>query len=84
MNRFEAAGHQFHAGSTTVPRSSAMMCSIENTTISTPAMTSGFLKEFAQSGLVNIVGGCCGTTPAHIRAIAEAVAKTPPRSVLTG
>ncbi len=50
----------------------------------TPAMTSGFLKEFAQSGLVNIVGGCCGTTPAHIRAIAEAVAKTPPRSVLTG
>jgi len=50
----------------------------------TPAMTSGFLKEFAQSGLVNIVGGCCGTTPAHIRSIAEAVAKTPPRSVLTG
>ena len=34
-------------------------------------MTSGFLKEFAQSGLVNIVGGCCGTTPAHIRSIAE-------------
>ena len=50
----------------------------------TPAMTSGFLKEFAQSGLVNIVGGCCGTTPAHIRAIAEAVAKVSPRSVLAG
>jgi len=45
----------------------------------TPAMTSGFLKEFAQSGLVNIVGGCCGTTPAHIRSIAES-----PRSVLAG
>ena len=50
----------------------------------TPAMTSGFLKEFAQSGLVNIVGGCCGTTPAHIRSIAEAVAKVLPRSVLAG
>ncbi len=50
----------------------------------TPAMTSGFLKEFAQSGLVNIVGGCCGTTPAHIRAIAEAVATVSPRSVLAG
>ena len=50
----------------------------------TPAMTSGFLKEFAQSGLVNIVGGCCGTTPAHIRAIAEAVVKVSPRIVLTG
>ncbi|WP_156861253.1 homocysteine S-methyltransferase family protein [Casimicrobium huifangae] len=50
----------------------------------TPAMTSGFLKEFAQSGLVNIVGGCCGTTPAHIRSIAEAVAKVSPRSVLAG
>lgn len=47
----------------------------------TPAMTSGFLKEFAQSGLVNIVGGCCGTTPAHIRAIADAVAKVAARAV---
>ncbi len=49
----------------------------------TPAMTSGFLKEFAQSGLVNIVGGCCGTTPAHINAIAEAVKTLRPRSVQT-
>ena len=32
-------------------------------------------------GLVNIVGGCCGTTPAHIRAIADAVAGLPPRHV---
>src|SRR5690625_1410217 len=37
------------------------------------------VEEFAQSGLVNIIGGCCGTTPEHIRAIAEAVAKYPPR-----
>jgi len=39
------------------------------------------LKEFAQSGLVNIVGGCCGTTPAHIGAMADAVAKIAPRAV---
>ncbi|HEY9015395.1 MAG TPA: dihydropteroate synthase, partial [Gemmatimonadales bacterium] len=37
------------------------------------------LGEFARSGLINLVGGCCGTTPAHIRAIAEAVAEVPPR-----
>jgi len=47
----------------------------------TPAQTSGYLREFAQSGLVNIVGGCCGTTEEHIRAIAEAVRGVPPRSV---
>jgi 5-methyltetrahydrofolate--homocysteine methyltransferase len=45
----------------------------------TPSVTSGILREFAQSGLVNIVGGCCGTTPAHVRAIADAVAALPPR-----
>ncbi|MEM6711081.1 MAG: methionine synthase [Pseudomonadota bacterium] len=38
-----------------------------------PQATSSMLEEFAESGLVNIVGGCCGTTPEHIRAIAEAV-----------
>ena len=37
------------------------------------------LGEFADSGWVNIVGGCCGTTPAHIRAIAEAMRERPPR-----
>ena len=47
----------------------------------TPSITSGFLREFAQSGLVNIVGGCCGTTPPHIKAIAEAVAGIAPRIV---
>lgn len=37
------------------------------------------LGEFARTGLVNILGGCCGTTPAHIKAIAEAVKDVPPR-----
>jgi 5-methyltetrahydrofolate--homocysteine methyltransferase len=39
------------------------------------------LGEFARTGLVNILGGCCGTTPDHIRAIAEAVKDIPPRVV---
>jgi 5-methyltetrahydrofolate--homocysteine methyltransferase len=39
------------------------------------------LGEFAASGLVNIVGGCCGTTPEHIRAIAEAIEGKPPRPI---
>jgi 5-methyltetrahydrofolate--homocysteine methyltransferase len=41
----------------------------------------GLLEEWAKDGLINIVGGCCGTTPEHIRAIAEAVAKYKPRPV---
>ena len=41
----------------------------------------GLLQEWAKDGLINIVGGCCGTTPEHIRAIAEAVAKYKPRHV---
>ena len=41
----------------------------------------GLLEEWAKDGLINIVGGCCGTTPDHIRAIAEAVAKYRPRQV---
>jgi 5-methyltetrahydrofolate--homocysteine methyltransferase len=45
----------------------------------TPAETSRMIADFARSGFVNIVGGCCGTTPAHIRAIAEAVRAVPPR-----
>ena len=44
-----------------------------------PEYMAGILREFAESGLVNLVGGCCGTTPAHIRAIADAVAGLPPR-----
>jgi 5-methyltetrahydrofolate--homocysteine methyltransferase len=44
-----------------------------------PDETAGILAEFAESGFVNLVGGCCGTTPAHIAAIAEAVAGKAPR-----
>ena len=44
-----------------------------------PHDTSGFLGEFARDGLVNVVGGCCGTTPEHVRAIAAAVDGVPPR-----
>jgi 5-methyltetrahydrofolate--homocysteine methyltransferase len=44
-------------------------------------MMADLLEERAKDGLLNIVGGCCGTTPAHIGAIAEAVAKYPPRKV---
>ena len=39
------------------------------------------VEEFAAAGFLNIVGGCCGTTPEHIKAIAEAVAKYPPRQI---
>ena len=45
----------------------------------TPEVTSRLLHEFAAQGLVNIVGGCCGTTPAHIAAIAQAVQPLPAR-----
>jgi 5-methyltetrahydrofolate--homocysteine methyltransferase len=47
----------------------------------TPADMARMLREFATSGLLNLVGGCCGTTPAHIRAIAAAVADVPPRAL---
>jgi len=47
----------------------------------TPEEMAATLKEFAQSGLLNLVGGCCGTTPAHIQAIAAAVAGVPPRAL---
>ena len=45
----------------------------------TPEAMASVLGEFAREGWLNIIGGCCGTTPAHIKAIAEAVAKYPPR-----
>jgi len=45
----------------------------------TPPQTSSMLQEFARAGFVNIVGGCCGTTPEHIRAIADAVEGIAPR-----
>jgi 5-methyltetrahydrofolate--homocysteine methyltransferase len=45
----------------------------------TPEQMAGQIREWADSGYVNIVGGCCGSTPAHIRAIAAAVSGKPPR-----
>ncbi len=48
----------------------------------TPEDTAGVLREFAQAGFLNIVGGCCGTTPAHIRAIADSVRDIAPRRLL--
>jgi 5-methyltetrahydrofolate--homocysteine methyltransferase len=47
----------------------------------TPEQMAATIGEFARSGLVNLVGGCCGTTPAHIRAIAEAVRGVAPRAL---
>ncbi|MDH4065924.1 MAG: homocysteine S-methyltransferase family protein, partial [Acidobacteriota bacterium] len=46
-----------------------------------PAETAALIRDFAESGFVNIIGGCCGTTPDHIRAIAGAVEGLPPRTV---
>ena len=46
----------------------------------TPEEMRAVLKDFADSGFVNLVGGCCGTTPAHIEAIADAVVGIPPRA----
>ena len=45
----------------------------------TPEQTAAFLLDFARSGFINIAGGCCGTTPAHIKAVAEALKSVPPR-----
>jgi len=46
----------------------------------TPDETAALVKDFADSGFVNIIGGCCGTTPDHIRAIAKAVQGVAPRT----
>ena len=47
----------------------------------TPEFTASILHELATNGTVNIVGGCCGTTPNHIRAIADSVSGVPPRII---
>ncbi|HCB44268.1 MAG TPA: methionine synthase, partial [Pseudomonas sp.] len=47
----------------------------------TPEEMAAVIDDFARAGFLNIVGGCCGSTPAHIRAIAETVAKYPPRQI---
>lgn len=50
----------------------------------TPAVTSRLVGEFAQAGFLNIAGGCCGTTPDHIRAIAKEVSQYKPRCLHQG
>ena len=47
----------------------------------TPDVTSSLVKEFAESGFLNIAGGCCGTTPAHINAIYNQIKDVPPRAL---
>jgi 5-methyltetrahydrofolate--homocysteine methyltransferase len=47
----------------------------------TPETTSSLLGEFARAGLVNVVGGCCGTTPEHVRMIADIVRELRPREI---
>ena len=47
----------------------------------TPEEMAAVIDDFARAGFLNIVGGCCGSTPAHIRAMPEAVAKYPPRQI---
>jgi Methionine synthase I (cobalamin-dependent), methyltransferase domain len=47
----------------------------------TPEAMAAQIRGFAEEGLVNIVGGCCGSTPDHIRAIAEAIQGLPPRAI---
>ncbi len=47
----------------------------------TPEEMKKYIREFASSGFVNIIGGCCGTTPDHIRLMADAVADIPPRKI---
>jgi len=47
----------------------------------TPENMSGHIKEWASSGFLNIIGGCCGTSPAFIKAIADVVKDTPPRKI---
>ncbi|RWC30504.1 methionine synthase [Mesorhizobium sp.] len=46
-----------------------------------PEFMAAQIEDFAREGLVNVVGGCCGSTPDHIRAIADAVKKYPPRAI---
>jgi 5-methyltetrahydrofolate--homocysteine methyltransferase len=48
-----------------------------------PATTAGLVGEWAEAGQVNILGGCCGSTPAHIKAIADGVSGLAPRRIVT-
>ena len=69
------------------------LCAYPNAGLPDPLLPTGFpetpetlapqLQEWAQAGFLNIVGGCCGTTPDHIRRIAESVRELPPRKIPT-
>lgn len=48
-----------------------------------PEKTGSLIREWAETGLINVIGGCCGTTPAHIKAMADAVRGYPPRAIPT-
>lgn len=48
-----------------------------------PETTAGLVRDWAENGQVNVLGGCCGSTPAHIQAIADAVRALPPRKIPT-
>ncbi|MFY8010034.1 MAG: homocysteine S-methyltransferase family protein, partial [Flavobacterium sp.] len=48
----------------------------------TPTEMQALIREYLQDNLVNIIGGCCGTTPEHIKAIAEVAAEYKPRTIL--
>jgi 5-methyltetrahydrofolate--homocysteine methyltransferase len=52
--------------------------------VETPEELARYMDEFAASGFINIAGGCCGTTPAHIKAICDVVSKHKPRDIPTG
>ncbi len=47
----------------------------------TPDITSNVLEDFSESGFINLVGGCCGTTPEHIKEISDKIKKYPPRKI---
>ena len=47
----------------------------------TPAEMADIVKEFAESGFLNVIGGCCGSTPEHIAAIVEGISGIPPRKI---
>ena len=47
----------------------------------TPEDMASKIKEYVEKGLINIIGGCCGTTPDHIKAIADLVSQYPPRKL---
>jgi 5-methyltetrahydrofolate--homocysteine methyltransferase len=72
-------------------KADTFVCAYPNAGLPDPLLPTGFpetpeslapqLRDWAESGFLNVVGGCCGTTPAHIKAIVEATRDLPPRKV---